>query len=685
MSALHGRILEGREGQQYRVEEPVDLDELGSPKGAMARVFRVYDLENERYLAAKIINPRLLDDEAELRARFMGQFYKEARIMEELQHPAIARLYDYNTEGELPFLIMDHIEGETLDDLLRREGRLTFPEAMRILEPVTEALAYAHSRSVVHRDIKPSNILLDKKGNAFLTDFGIARAAQESGLSTRTALTLGSYQFGTPMYMAPEQALRLAEAVGPHTDQYSLAVVTWRMLAGRYYLARTDSPEAKDYSSLVVGSKPLPLARYAPTVPPRAEQAIARALSKSPYERFPGVLDFLNELKYALANPDSTPIVDPLGGWEEPAWLLSPPVMAEAPPKPSVVQPEITSPTPMLPRFGQVLENITAPLPKAEPHHSQPILEPEISEALAATLSQPLIAPKLTGPIAEDETPREPLDLKLPDWLENGPASASLTQEQVLPEASLSESWFNPETAVSPPPPVVIKNSPPPPKSRDSQSLPKLKPEYIDPWVLKAGSYPGAKAEPGRYRLNWITAAKQEKWAYKAIVKNLRGKPPVYLWLIGPVAALLSAAALYLLVGLPLFVALPAALLIAVLLTLPFYLRWRNKARALKGQQPTILTGWLVRIGEPYEKTASGKIVLKESRTQHGPVNPSVLTIATSPKFANEVDQTYTVEIWGEDKIELPSNSLNQRIAIATINNQASIPTIAAIKVLTHI
>ncbi|MEI6044314.1 MAG: serine/threonine-protein kinase, partial [Chloroflexota bacterium] len=324
MSALKGRILEGGQGCQYRVEEPLDLDELGSPKGAMARVFRVLELQNDQQRAAKIINPRLLDDEPGIRKRFLAQFYKEARIMEELQHPNIVRLYDYNTENELPFLIMDYIEGETLDDRLRRQGRFSFQEALAILEPVIMALAYAHSRGVIHRDIKPSNILLDWHGKAYLSDFGIARAAQESGLSSRTALTLGPYQFGTPMYMAPEQALRLSEAVGPQTDQYSLAVLVWRMLAGRYYLARADSKEAIDYSKLVIGGSPLPLSRYAPNLPPRAEQAIVKALTKSPYERFDSVLDFLDELRNALNDPDGMPPSNPLLGWEEPEWLVPP-------------------------------------------------------------------------------------------------------------------------------------------------------------------------------------------------------------------------------------------------------------------------------------------------------------------------------------------------------------------------
>ncbi len=654
MSALNGRILVGRSGHQYCIEEPLDLDELGSPKGAMARVFRVLDLQTSGQLAAKIINPRLLDDEPEIRNRFLAQFYKEARIMEELHHPSIVTLHDYNTDGDLPFLVMDYIQGETLDDCLRREGRLDFAASVDILAPVMQALAYAHSRGVVHRDIKPSNILLSTEGRAYLTDFGIARAAQESGLSSRTALTLGSYQFGTPMYMAPEQALRLPETIGPRTDQYSLGVVAWRMLAGRYYLARTDAKDSSDYTSMVVGSKPLTLSRFAPSVPPRAELAIARSLSKSPTDRFDDIAEFCEEMTKALVNPDWTHLPDPLSGWDEPAWLVTGNQSQARIAARKELESAQALPAPAPQAQETEEEDISwYPSKKTEPSLQTQAHSPQLDMAWLDSFEQ------------QERSSTQPLDLTLPDWFESKAttpmkASGALpARPQSAPPSSVAAqdtNLLNSLRARAEQAPVAL------PKEKEGAAS-------ADPWVLKPIDYPGAEAAPGRYRLNWNSAKTQEKWAYDAIGRRLRGRPPLFLMVLWPILCAALISVFVIATDFPWYVRIPLAIAIATLLTLPFLLGWWSSASSLKGHQPVIVTGWLTEVGGPTKKSGN-KLILKEGRSSAGHPDPCTLSIAPSRERAANPDTLYICRLWDRDRIELPASALNQRVAVATIHNK---------------
>jgi serine/threonine protein kinase len=684
----------------------------------MARVFRVSDLQQPRQLAAKVINPRLFDDEPELRERFLGQFYKEARIMEELEHPNIVRLYDYNIEDELPFLIMDYVEGDTLDDRLRGNGRLRFLEAMEILEPVMSALAYAHSRGVVHRDVKPSNILLDKKGGVFLTDFGIARAAQESGLSTRTALTLGSIQYGTPMYMAPEQALRLPEAIGPHTDQYSLAVLAWRMLAGRYYLARTDITEGLDYTSLVIGGKPLPLSRYAPNLPPRAEQAIVRALSKNPFDRFATVNDFLDELKKAIIHPDWTPVADPLAGWQEPDWLKQPQQIGEVPPKtkepfasvkldldlpsgePEWLGPiklqetqsteplkltlpdwfDEEPPEPRLGRRGDFLEEWFAEKEAREQtqvHNLPPTSNFAISQPLNINPSiDELLTSGSTGggqPVAEHPASSQPL---APNPNSSQPLTARAKESQPLSSKAGSSQPLAPKASESQP--VGKKAGSSQPLSHKPQPLTArtllenaFEPgdEKFDFWELRPVNYPGSEAAPGRYRLDWETAAVKERWAYEAIKKNLRGRPPMLILALWPILCAMIIVLFWLATSFPIYIELPLAIVVSSLLTLPFLLGWWSSNGSLKGRQPIIVTGRLVKVAGPY-KEEDGKFILKEGRTPGGHPDPCVLGIAPSLTQAELPDFVYTCNIWSPDRLEVPVTALRKRVALVTMSSK---------------
>ena len=174
----------------------------------MAVVYAAYDSELGRHVALKVLAAHLAGDDG-----FRARFLREARIAASLSHPNLVRVYDIAEHGGLPCIVMELVEGGTLDG-----GRLTSDEAAQ----VAEGLAYAHARGVVHRDLKPGNLLRSAGGQVKIADFGIARAAEE------TRLTQIGTVLGTLRYLAPEQAE--GRDVGPEADVYSLGVVLEELL-----------------------------------------------------------------------------------------------------------------------------------------------------------------------------------------------------------------------------------------------------------------------------------------------------------------------------------------------------------------------------------------------------------------------------------------------------------------------
>ena len=164
-------------------------------QGGMATIFKAYQTSLDRHVALKVIHPTLKNDQS-----FVARLTREATVVANLTHPNIVQVHDLVTSENIPFLVMQFIEGKTLKDVML-ERKLTPNEVLDILRPVGEALTYAHSRGVLHRDVKPSNIMIDKDGNVFLTDFGLARI-ERSGESTMSHDML----IGSPQYLSPEQA-----------------------------------------------------------------------------------------------------------------------------------------------------------------------------------------------------------------------------------------------------------------------------------------------------------------------------------------------------------------------------------------------------------------------------------------------------------------------------------------------
>ncbi|HEU5041709.1 MAG TPA: protein kinase, partial [Gemmatimonadales bacterium] len=250
--------------------------ELG--RGGMATVYLAQDLRHDRPVALKVLHPEL--------SATLGpeRFQREIRLAARLQHPHILTVLDSGDAAGRLWFTMPFVEGESLRDRLRRERQLSIEDALRVAREAAQALQYAHGHGVIHRDFKPENLLLTGDGNTLVADFGIARAlgGPTDGPADEARLTETGLAIGTPAYMSPEQAAG-DRALDARTDVYSLAAVLHEMLAGEPPFTGPTS------QSLMVKrlTEPAPSVRATrPTVPESVDQAIRKALSPVPADRF---------------------------------------------------------------------------------------------------------------------------------------------------------------------------------------------------------------------------------------------------------------------------------------------------------------------------------------------------------------------------------------------------------------
>src|ERR1700738_2311285 len=208
MSTLVGTSLNGR----YRLEARIAA-------GGMSTVYRAPDETLERQVAVKLMNREVASDSDQLE-----RFRREARAVAQLSHPHVVGVIDAGEDDGSPYIVLEYVEGETLKERIRRQGRLPIAEAVAYAIEIARALGAAHARHIVHRDVKPQNVLIDDEGSAKVTDFGIARTLDEEGL------TVDGRVLGTTDYVSPEQAL--GQPVTGQSDLYSLGIALYEMLAG---------------------------------------------------------------------------------------------------------------------------------------------------------------------------------------------------------------------------------------------------------------------------------------------------------------------------------------------------------------------------------------------------------------------------------------------------------------------
>ena len=258
-----GQLIDGR----YEVEELVGT-------GGMSSVYRARDTVLGRHVALKVLHEHFSTDE-----EYVERFRREARAIARLNHPNIVTVIDRGEFEGRQFIVFEHVPGENLKDLVRREGPLPVQEALALTQQVARGLAFAHEHGIVHRDVKPQNVLVDEEGSPKVTDFGIARS-----LDPQEGLTQTGTLLGTSDYIAPEQAS--GRRVDERSDQYGLGVLLYELLTGEVpYPAETFMAVAMRHLRDPVPS----VSERRQDVPPEVDSIVARAMAKNPNDRFPSV------------------------------------------------------------------------------------------------------------------------------------------------------------------------------------------------------------------------------------------------------------------------------------------------------------------------------------------------------------------------------------------------------------
>ena len=268
-------------GGRYAVIEPV-----GS--GGMAEVYRARDELLGRDVAVKVLSARLSSDKS-----FVERFRREAQSAANLNHPNVVSLYDYGSDDDAYYIVMEYIEGRSLGDIVAESGALLPERAAEIASDVAAALERAHSSGLVHRDIKPTNIMVTTTGQTKVTDFGIARALGQS--TEQTQMTQTGMVIGTAAYLSPEQAQ--GNPVDARSDVYSLGCVLYEMLTGRPPFTG-DAPLAIAYKH--VREAPVPPSQANPDVPRELDAVTLKALSKNPDNRYTSAAEMRDDLQRFL-------------------------------------------------------------------------------------------------------------------------------------------------------------------------------------------------------------------------------------------------------------------------------------------------------------------------------------------------------------------------------------------------
>ncbi len=266
------------------------LSRLGA--GAMGVVYKAHHIALDKHVALKVLNPSCSADNV-----FVERFIREARSAAKLDHPNIVQVYNVGVDKERYYIVMQYVEGESLQDVVEREGRLPLARASRIVRAVALALTEAHLKKIIHRDIKTANILIGSDGRARVTDFGLARMVEG-----RTDLTGTGTIMGTPGFIAPEVLQGHPSTFT--ADQYAIGVVYYTLLTGALPF-RGKTPY--EIFSRQLTEEPAPLAQVAGDIPHGICEVVHSAMAKDPAKRYPSMAEFVRSLDRAWRSLSSEP------------------------------------------------------------------------------------------------------------------------------------------------------------------------------------------------------------------------------------------------------------------------------------------------------------------------------------------------------------------------------------------
>ncbi len=275
---FQGRTLLGT----YRVDRRL-------AEGGMGAVYLAHDQNLGRRVVVKVPHVRFLAEPG-----FRARFRREITELVRLEHPSIVRILAQGEEDEVPFFVLQYLGGGSLEDRLAR-GTMSPEQVVPWLQRVAETLDYVHGQGVVHRDVKPGNILFDEQGHVFLSDFGVVKALDAD--ADGPELTEAGTGVGSPVYMAPEQAL--GQPTGPSADQYALASTVHEALVGEPPFGRGSAIEVVVRKAR--GTAPSAREKC-PALPEACAAALARALSTDPAQRFPWCVAFVEAFRAGLAS-----------------------------------------------------------------------------------------------------------------------------------------------------------------------------------------------------------------------------------------------------------------------------------------------------------------------------------------------------------------------------------------------
>ncbi|MET7965934.1 protein kinase [Micromonospora sp. NPDC005305] len=324
-------------GNRYRLDERI-------ASGGMGDVWRGTDQVLGRTVAVKSLLPALLDEPG-----FAERFRGEARTMATINHPGVVDVYDFGSDQQIAFLVMEYVEGDALSSTLSRVGRLTPARTMALLAQAADALHAAHEKGIVHRDVKPGNLLVRPNGTLVLTDFGIARSDLVG------QLTAAGSVLGTASYISPEQAT--GAVATPASDVYALGVVAYQCLAGRRPF-EGDNPLEIAMKHVREAPRPLPA-----DIPSQVRAIVERALAKDPAARWPSAAALAGVARQAkLALSQQARGGHPISG--VPASPAAPVARAQVPTatRPQPRPPAVAARPPVAPRPTAV-----APAPQPRP------------------------------------------------------------------------------------------------------------------------------------------------------------------------------------------------------------------------------------------------------------------------------------------------------------------------------